>query len=272
LLYTNYDSLEPLGDAIGLRRSMVSDLPSWAIDLSDRLPDGEDGSGRWKLYDASYRSRFEGVGSMHELAGPGLTIKMIQIGTVRACAIRVSQDELESSRGCNVVLSHVSEWQRLYKDCADPPDYDKFWRAAFMDRDIWRNWLHERKPLPWDRLADIKEWWRSWSETGDNRDLSVDRQAGDGSRGDYHYRALKLNAEKDRFFCIAKREPGLGPHDLQPTDEVYVLAGCRAPAVLRRVKRDGKDAFLFVGLCFVDGWMYGEATLGRPKWQTMTLN
>ncbi|XTI82840.1 HET-domain-containing protein [Cenococcum geophilum] len=272
LLYTNYDSLGPLSDAIGVRRSMVSDLPSWAIDLSNQLPDGEDDNNRWELYDASRQSRFEGVGFMHELTGLDLSIKMIPIGTVHACARRVSQDELNSNRTSNVVLSHVSEWQRLYKDCADPPDNDKFWRAAFMDRDIWRYWLHERKPLPWQRLADIKQWWRSWSETGDNRDLTVDKQAGDGSHGDYHYRALKLNAKNHRFFCTAKGEPGLGPHFMQPSDEVCVLAGCRAPAVLRRVMRDGKDAFLFVGLCFVDGWMYGEATLGRPKWQTVTLH
>ena len=45
----------------------------------------------------------------------------------------------------------------------------------------------------------------------------------------------------------------------------------RHPAILRRVTRDGKAAFLFVGLCFVDGWMYGEATFGQPEWQTAIL-
>lgn len=52
------------------------------------------------------------------------------------------------------------------------------------------------------------------------------KQPSDGSRRDYYYRALKLNAKNHRFFCIAKGEPGLGPHFVQPLDEIYVLAGC----------------------------------------------
>ncbi|PMD60443.1 HET-domain-containing protein [Hyaloscypha bicolor E] len=264
LLYTNSYSLEKLSSAIGVKGS---EFPSWSIDLSNQLPNGDNDHHRWVLYDASGQSRFEGIRLVLELAGPSLAIKAIPIGTVGACARRVSHDRLHS----NMVLSHISEWQRLYEDYTDPLNTDRFWRAAFMDRDIQRDWLHKRKQLPRRRLDDINRWWRSWNETGESQDLDLDKQAGDGSRGNYHYRALKLNAEKHRFFCTAKCEPALGPHDVQPFDEVYVLAGCQAPAILRRVMRDGKAAFLFVGLCFVDGWMYGEATFGQPEWQTAIL-
>ena len=64
----------------------------------------------------------------------------------------------------------------------------------------------------------------------------------------------------------------MGPMEAQPSDEIFVFQGCQAPAILRqRVGSDGRDGFLFVGLCFLDGWMYGRATSGRAEWQTMTL-
>lgn len=140
-----------------------------------------------------------------------------------------------------------------------------------------RYWLHKRQPLPAERLHDIQQWWARFVETGDERDLVRDQQKGATGRGTYHYRALVLNMEKCRFFCTAEGAPGLGPHDVQPGDEIHVLAGCRSPAILRPRPGggDGVDvdgaAFLFVGLCFVDGWMYGEATRAGKEWQSLTL-
>jgi hypothetical protein len=200
-------------------------------------------------------------------------VEVIPIGTVAACARTLSAYDESSLRTLDephVLRKHVTDWQNLFADCVGIADLAKFWRTVFMDRDIWRYYMHERKPLPEKRLSDITLWWRSWSTTGDHLDLENDTQYGeDRKRGDYHYRALKLNFEKHRFFCTARGEPGMGPMEVQPSDEIFILQGCQAPAVLRR--REGGDGFLFVGLCFVDGWMYGEATRGRPKWQTVTL-
>jgi hypothetical protein len=87
------------------------------------------------------------------------------------------------------MLRRVSEWQQLYADCAGSSDFDKFWRAAFTDRNIWLYYIHKRNPLSAKRLAEIEHWWRSWNETGDSRDLHIEEQSGDNSREDYHYRA-----------------------------------------------------------------------------------
>jgi hypothetical protein len=65
------------------------------------------------------------------------------------------------------MLRHVSEWQQLYADCAGFSDFDKLWRAAFTDRNIWLYYIHKRNPLSAKRLAEIDHWWRSWNETGD---------------------------------------------------------------------------------------------------------
>lgn len=109
-----------------------------------------------------------------------------------ACAKQLSeyeQDLLGNPRGPDVMLRHVSEWQQLYADCAGFSDFDKLWRAAFTDRNIWLYYIHKRNPLSAKRLAEIDHWWRSWNETGDSRDLHIEEQSDDNSRGDYHYRA-----------------------------------------------------------------------------------
>lgn len=138
-----------------------------------------------------------------------------------------------------------------------------------------RYWLHKRQPLPAERLHDIRQWWARFAATGDERDLVRDRQKGATGRGTYHYRALLLNMEKGRFFCTAAGAPGLGPHGVRPGDEIHVLAGCRSPAVLRRLRPAGDGhgaaAFAFVGLCFADGWMYGEAARAGREWRGLTL-
>ena len=100
-------------------------------------------------------------------------VKAIPIGAVGACAKRLSEYEqnlLVNPRGPGVMPRHVFEWRQLYADCAGPSGFDKF------------------------------EGLRSWTEassynTGDSRDLHIGKQPGDNNRGDYHYRALKLNFE-----------------------------------------------------------------------------
>jgi len=264
-----------LGEARGVQSSKINDLPSWAIDLSAELPFSYDGNKRWELFNASPHTRFENetVTEWKQLASPDLVVKVIPTGAVGACARTLSAYELDflgSTDEPHVLRKHVTEWQNLFADCAGAADLNRFWRTAFMDRNIWLYYLHKRNPLPANRLSEITLWWRSWSGTGDHLDLTNDTRYGkDRKRGDYHYRALKLNFDKHRFFCTTRGEPGMGPMEAQLSDEIFVLQGCQAPAILRR--RLGSDGFLFVGLCFVDGWMYGRATRGRPDWHTVTL-
>ncbi|KAK8091899.1 hypothetical protein PG997_002260 [Apiospora hydei] len=323
LLYVNDGHLRQLGCAIGTRRAEVQDLPSWAIDLSRGLGHDEDGADRWALYDAYPGSKYDdetsGVKFMHDLQDATLQVKGIYIGNVAACAIcttnkdRISNgnttdpkpimepDEVQST------LDLVTEWKSLHEAHRRPhpntyhsptsnsagDDIDApFWRTAFMDRDIWRYWLHKCRPLPSAKLRDVRSWWRHFAATGDCRDLAPDQQLGAAGRGTYHYRALTLNMEKCRFFCMdggGGGGPGLEHHDAAVGDEIFILAGCRSPEVLRPIinsddteegqeplkKIDGKATetkkYRFVGLCFVDGWMYGKAESQQRSWQSLEL-
>ncbi|KAK7960780.1 hypothetical protein PG988_011994 [Apiospora saccharicola] len=324
LLYVNDSHLGQLGCAVGTRNAAAGPrgLPTWAIDLSRASGHDEDGADRWALYDAypgsAYDDEVSGVRFMHDLQDPALKMQGIYIGRVAACASRTSTNKIKNSDGASnargeshheqrrttvverdeaqLTLDLGTEWKNLYETRrGNPPlsgsvDDDSFWRTAFMDRDIWRYWLHKRRPLPLPKLRDVRAWWKNFAATGDYRDLVPDQQPGAVGRGTYHYRALTLNMEKCRFFCTDGGEPGLGPHSVAPGDEVFVLAGCRSPAVLRPIAKDNgdeeqrgpetsesegneKDAkkYQFVGLCFVDGWMYGKAESCQIPWQSLEL-
>jgi hypothetical protein len=83
--------------------------------------------------------------------------------------------------------------------------------------------------------------------------------------------ALRMNAERERFFVTTQGVPGMGPSDVQVGDEIYAVKGSRALVVLRWVEREGTYVMVVVGLCFVDRWMYGRAMQGRCEWETLML-
>jgi hypothetical protein len=260
LLFSSCEDLTRLCLTRGLRKSEVSDLPSWAIDLSVQLPEDENDYNRWKLYNASRGIEYEGIKLWPELKTPDLTVKAIRVGTVLSCAGRIPPHAFKSRDISSMILKFVKDWRELYRDHVQPADEDAFWRAAFMDRDVQRDWKAPRtKSLIPRRINAIIKWWRNWNQTGDVRDLDVDRKAGGLNRGNYHYRALELNVEKATFFVTTQGIPGMGPHDIQISDKVYVLAGCKSLAVVRQKSRNETDCLKFVGLCFLDGWMYGRA-------------
>jgi hypothetical protein len=272
LLLFDCKDLTILDLARRLGESKISDLPSWTIDLSAQRTGDETDYERWRLYDAAKGTAFEGAQKWPELKTPDLVVKAIRVGTVFASGEQIPLDLLIRRGSEALILKHVKDWRRLYNRKIHSTNEDAFWRAVFMDRDLERDRMHVRTdPLYGIRLAAIKEWFQSWDQTGDNRDLDVDRKAGGLTRGNYHFWALNMNVEKTKFFMLADDTPGMGPHDVQAEDEVYVLAGCKSPAVLRKGEWNGMDCFKFVGLCFVDAWMYGRATQDSLGWETLRI-
>lgn len=268
LLYLDSASLTLLDKARRCKQSSVVDLPSWAIDLSNPRTSNEEDGHRWRLYGACGKTTYDRTTDWPELREPWLSVKAIRVSTVQACAERILPLCHTSEDLC--VL--VNAWLTLYRDNANPFDSDAFWRAALMDRNVQRHWLHEHSgPLSTNGLKDVKRWWIAWNGTGDHRDLTVDRKAGGTKRGRFHYKELQMNAEKTRFFVTSQGLPGMGPHDMQPGDEIYAVAGCRALVILRPSLEKDVQRPTVVGLCFVDRWMYGRATQGGAAWRTMKL-
>ena len=138
MVYVNNGHLKELGNAIGVRKTTVSDLPTWAVDLTKGLGENEDGGDRWALYNASPDSAYdEGIEFMHQLQGPTLTVKSLRIGNVRVCGMRTIHGDIKTPRERNTVVKMASEWRSLYEQHTATPDSHSFWRTAFMDRNIW---------------------------------------------------------------------------------------------------------------------------------------
>jgi hypothetical protein len=303
LFYSNDNALHWLGEAIGVQQTSIDGLPTWAIDLSDWNRDGDTDTHRWELYDATKGTKFDlNLKWMHQLAGPTLNIQSIHIGEVGATARYLSLEQIKySPEALRVAVKEmirvynlaapapesfspsISTPKTLFPSSDSPPSHphpysERFWRAAFMDRDIWRHWLHKRHPLSARRMRDVEEWWNKWDRSKDERDLTSDTQRDDGQPGDYHYRALKMNMEKHRFFMTKKSVPGMGPHTMEVGDEIHMIQGCPAPTVLRRGKKKDSEGVevevvVFVGLCFVDLWMYGYVMrTAEPDWKTLEIH
>ncbi|EEU45330.1 uncharacterized protein NECHADRAFT_80908 [Fusarium vanettenii 77-13-4] len=79
---------------------------------------------------------------------------------------------------------------------------------------------------------------------------------------------LGLITGKLALFITESGRFGLGPRNIQPGQEVWVIGGCRFPVVLNRRAGGFKDeGFTFAGECFVYGVMRGEAVEGRSDEQ-----
>jgi hypothetical protein len=269
LVYSNSQDLTRLELARRTKPSQVSDMPSWAIDLSSQRSGNEEDYSRWILYDATSGTQHDPEIEWSNLKTPVLSVQAKRVATIQNCAERI----LPYSYIDEDVHRLVKEWLELYRSTALPvPEENAFWRAVFMDRNVQKDWMTKRyRLLGTPRLNDIKNWWRVWSRTNDRQDLTFDRKAVGTIRGQFHYKALQLNVQKTKFFVSSQGLPGMGPHDAQPGDEIYALKGCKALVVLRSMERNEVSVMTVVGLCFIDRWMYGRALQIRDKWEKLEL-
>lgn len=97
---------------------------------------------------------------------------------------------------------------------------------------------------------------RNWSSSGNisvpASEVEAEDIIGDASR----YTSALTPMLHRRLFVTSTGHLGLGPAGMMSGDVVVVLFGGRVPYVLRRV---GDGYWRFVGECYVDGFMHGEA-------------
>lgn len=79
---------------------------------------------------------------------------------------------------------------------------------------------------------------------------------------------MKNMVRPQALFVTESGRFGLGPRNIQPGQEVWVLGGSRFPVILNRRSAGAEDkGFTFAGECFVYGVMRGEAVEGRGQEQ-----
>jgi hypothetical protein len=111
-------------------------------------------------------------------------------------------------------------------------------------------------------IADFAAYWKridpSFNDFEANLRISLAKQARDGDADQFGVLVGKACHER-KFFTTADGRMGLCPRKTQIGDSIVVLHGGSVPYVLREIR---PNVWKFVGECYVDGIMFGEA-VGR---------
>jgi len=60
---------------------------------------------------------------------------------------------------------------------------------------------------------------------------------------------------------------GLVPAEFQHGDAIAIFRGCNLPIILRPYQ----NGYKWIGPCYIDGLMFGEALEGNVCWETVTI-
>jgi hypothetical protein len=130
-------------------------------------------------------------------------------------------------------------WRTLVNDMLEQGDLTIIGRYQTEDYKVYRMWVEE--------LGDSDTpYWKS-------RHVQS-----------YHT-AFRAACSGRRFFVTKKGYFGIGPAELEVGDDIYILAGGRAPLVLRPLPESQPNTFELVGDCYVHGVMDGEAVTERTQ-------
>jgi hypothetical protein len=135
------------------------------------------------------------------------------------------------------------------------------WRAAIADQDI-------RQGIKKPRLSE--ETIRTAHEALKNKDLTiVDAQTLIGAGLSDYCQQLQVIARSRRPLLASGSFLGIGPHETELGDLVFILLGAGVPYILRRHSQDGK--LRLIGEAYVHGVMDGEAMERNPVIETIAI-
>lgn len=231
--------LEPL---IGRRgeQQVVEGLPSWAIDWT-RSTDG----GKWRqdywMYLDLYSSGRLGYTADRGVYGVGDGLKMLDERTLclqgrfvdSIAVVERAQDalgELDTTSDLNLLFSGSDRWGRLISR----------YQEAFPGR-LPRDWIRSLLGVITGRLLEE-----------------------DAEHGEEVARWAVNMVQREALFITEDGRVGLGPWDIAPGQQVWIVGGSRWPFVLTSESTSPHAAahtrdLAFVGECFVYGIMKGDA-------------
>ena len=96
-----------------------------------------------------------------------------------------------------------------------------------------------------------QKWWRRWIRIHEDHSPSSMNKS-DGQ--------IRFGGEERAVVNTTRGYIGIGPTEVQPGDQIYILLGATIPHVLRPVASSKRpNTFALVGGCYVQGVMHGEA-------------
>ena len=117
-LILGHEGLRMLAEAVGVKTCAIPDLPTWAMTISVHHDQNYDSvyMERWMLHNAALDSKQDCIynDDLHELQGPTLTLKSRLIGTIKACAPYLTENQRDSL-GWESLPVVVNKWYECYK-------------------------------------------------------------------------------------------------------------------------------------------------------------
>jgi hypothetical protein len=136
------------------------------------------------------------------------------------------------------------------------------WRTAVADQEIRQG---KRKP----RLSEEKI--RIIHESLKNMDMSlIDAQTILAAGLSDYFEQIRSVARGRRPLLASDGYLGIGPHETEQGDLVFILLGADTPYILRRQGEDG--TLRLIGEAYVHGVMDGETMEGNPALETIALS
>ncbi|KAI0468443.1 HET-domain-containing protein [Xylaria cf. heliscus] len=255
------------------------DTPSWVLDLTDR-----DNEARHDIeairYRAPFLDHYNACGTLTYKSTKDDSVGKLHLAGV--CCDTIEKISDESSEGLLITgIDTIKDWRNMAGMEKDPGKpyigretvSEAFWRTLCLD--IYASGVPTMDQARFIRRADARErdahllyWYMQISKLKKIKVLKT-RGIDTGPTGfvkgmHEFFDHLSKASLRRTFFISRKGYMGLGPLGMQVDDHICVLAGGRAPFIVRPVKQnDGQATSRFVcrllGDAYVHGLMDGEA-------------
>ena len=262
VLFDEAKSIDELSYALGVEPGNAHELPSWVCDWTrpDRstIP-------RY-FYQASNGEQFETKQTARRI----LAVEVCKIDLISTTKSLTSIPVFERS------LTEEVDCLERWLSAVDSDNRCAFWTTILLGAVSLEG--GDRRILPED-LITIETWWeiaQSAKKEGrgkpflDGRDRDLVRVAG----------LIGNSVRAYKFWLTSKGFLGMGPQTLEKGDEVFVAKGSRVPLIFRPIENtiaqnfgiSGHErGYLFVGQCYLHGFMDGEAVKPDTEWETVHL-
>ena len=263
MLYFEGTGLQMLTYAVGTESSDAYGLASWVCDWSREhdpivlMP---------SKFNASNGSKFR----TEQTSDGILTVEVCKVDVVCTTGITIGQD-------CRLgkILECLEAWWSL-AETETSNEKSTIWTAILGGYWGDESEGQSRRILPQDIIA-VEAWWKlatSLVEQGYHETCTPDlkmRLIGDN---------IAFSVIYSKLWSTSQGFLGLGRQTVEKGDEVFIIKGSPVPLVLRPIEgtllpsfglSEREQGYLFVGACYLHGFMDGEAVKPDTKWERVHL-
>lgn len=266
VIFEEAGSLDALAYAVGVRPDNAYELPSWVCDWTRQT--GWLVQGRF--YKASHGEPFTTKQTTHRT----LSVEACKIDSISTTRPPSGFPIFERGK-FKEDLSCLEGWLSTV-NIKNSDDWCAFWTTVLFG--LISPEGGDRRILPED-LITIETWWElAQSAKNEGRGNSF---LNGRDRNLVRFAGQLRNSVRVHNFCLTSQGfLGMGPQTVEKGDEVFVAKGSRLPLILRPIEHTvtqklgipgHERGYLFVGQCYLHGFMDGEAVKSDTKWETIHL-